>query len=352
MKNKILALLATIGLASSVTAVEINENLSINGFIDGSYKMVDSDSGTDTQSLDLDEVEINFLLNVGNVSGFIAIDTDGSSNVSSNVNVNTISAGTVTSGAEIGATTASTGTGTGTGTGNAGDELFNIEQAHFTYSLDNGVSFTFGHYGSALGFEREDPAGLYTFSRAYNSSLFNSGNIDAAGNDVTGLTVAYAADTFSLAASFEEAVGADLEAEDLNLEISFAYTGIENVNIGGGYFWDNAQDAAAEIDELNLHVSTTMGKIFLAAEYTQLMNDSSDRDAFMILADYDFTDKLGAALRVSQNEQGAGVGDYEKVTIAPNYSLTDSLGVILEYSDVTNDNADSDEFAVELTYTF
>ena len=37
MKNKILALLATIGLASSVAAVEINENLSINGFIDGSF---------------------------------------------------------------------------------------------------------------------------------------------------------------------------------------------------------------------------------------------------------------------------------------------------------------------------
>ncbi len=40
MKNKILALLATIGLASSASAVEINENLSINGFIDGSYTMV------------------------------------------------------------------------------------------------------------------------------------------------------------------------------------------------------------------------------------------------------------------------------------------------------------------------
>ena len=310
MKNKILALLATIGLASSVTAVEINENLSINGFIDGSYKLVDNETGADDQGLDLDEVELNFLLNVGNVSGTVNIDTD-----------------------------------------NGADDI-DLEQAHFTYSLDNGVSFTFGHYGSALGFEREDPAGLYTFSRAYNDPLFNSGNIDAANNDVTGLTVAYAADTFSLAASFEEARDADLEDEDLNLEVSFAYTGIDNFTIGGGYFWDNGQVAVNEIDELNLHISTTMGKIFLAAEYTQLKNDAADRDAFLILADYDFTDKLGAAFRVSQNEQGAGVGDYEKVTIAPNYSLTDSLGVILEYSDVTNNNVDTDEFAVELTYTF
>ena len=219
--------------------------------------------------------------------------------------------------------------------------------------MDNGVSFTFGHYGSALGFEREDPAGLYTFSRAYNDSAFNSGNIDADGNDVTGLTVAYAGDNYSVAASLEEAVGADLEDEDLNLELSFAYTGIDNFSIGGGYFWDNQQAAADETDELNLHVSTTMGKIFLAAEYTQLKNDTADRDAYLILADYDFNDKFGAALRVSQNEQaGVNVGDYEKVTLAPNYSLTDSLGVILEYSDVTNNNVDTDEYAVELTYTF
>ena len=310
MKNKILALLATIGLVASASAVEINENLSINGFIDGSYKMVDSDSGADDQGLDLDEVELNFLLNVGNVSGTVNIDTDSGAND------------------------------------------VDLEQAHFTYSMDNGVSFTFGHYGSALGFEREDPAGLYTFSRAYNDSAFNSGNIDAAGNDVTGLTVAYAGDNYSVAASLEEAVNANLENEDLNLEVSFAYTGMENFSIGGGYFWDNQQNAVNEVDELNLHVSTNMGKIFLAAEYTQLMNDTADRDAYMLLADYDFNDKWGAALRISQNEQTGTNADYEKVTLAPNYSFTDSLGVILEYSDVTDNNADSDEYAVELTYTF
>ena len=310
MKNKILALLATIGLASSVTAVEINENLSINGFIDGSYKMVDSDSGSDSQFLDLDEVELNFLLNVGNVSGTVNIDTDSGAND------------------------------------------VDLEQAHFTYSMDNGVSFTFGHYGSALGFEREDPAGLYTFSRAYNDSAFNSGNIDADGNDITGLSVAFAGDSYSLAASLHEARDANLENEDLNLELSFAYTGVENFSIGGGYAWDNQQNSASEVDEMNLHVATNMGKIFLAAEYTQLMNDTADRDAYMLLADYDFNDKWGAALRISQNEQTGTNGDYEKVTLAPNYSFTDSLGVILEYSDVTNDNVDTDEYAVELTYTF
>ena len=44
MKNKILALLASVGLVASASAVEINENLSINGFIDGSFKSVESDA--------------------------------------------------------------------------------------------------------------------------------------------------------------------------------------------------------------------------------------------------------------------------------------------------------------------
>ena len=64
MKNKLMALLATIGLVLA-SAVEINENLSISGFIDGSYYDGDTAAGK-TQ---LDEIEVNIDANVGNVSG-------------------------------------------------------------------------------------------------------------------------------------------------------------------------------------------------------------------------------------------------------------------------------------------
>ena len=37
MKNKLLAVLATLGMVASASAVKVNDNLSINGFIDGSY---------------------------------------------------------------------------------------------------------------------------------------------------------------------------------------------------------------------------------------------------------------------------------------------------------------------------
>jgi len=315
MKNKLLAVMATFGMVASASAVKVNNNLSINGFIDGSYVLQEGAS-SDTQTLGVDEVEVNFNLNVGGVSGLVAVDATGT-------------------------------------------DSLGIEQAHFTYNVNDSVSVTFGKYGSALGFEGEDPAGLYTYSRAYSDSngSFNLANVDAAA--VHGLTVAYSADTFSIAASFEEAAGTDLETNDLNLELAFSYTGFAGLTIGGGYFFDNSD--ANETDILNVHVSRQIGKLLIAAEYSEVSssyNDGTsdlDLDGYLLLADYDVNDKLGVAVRLSNHEQANGTtksADYEKFTIAPNYAITESLGAIIEYSDIDDAGTDSELYAVELTYTF
>ncbi|MDG1173961.1 MAG: hypothetical protein P8M67_06670, partial [Opitutales bacterium] len=108
---------------------------------------------------------------------------------------------------------------------------------------------------------------------------------------------------------------------------------------------------ANEADTMNIHASRSFGKLLVAAEYTEISTNALDRDAYMVLADYDYTDKIGVALRISKEELDAS-NDYEKITIAPNYSITDNLGAILEFSDVESSGADSNELAVELTYTF
>jgi hypothetical protein len=354
MKNKLLAVMATLGMVASASAVKVNNNLSINGFIDGSYvKIQNGDAGgDDSQSLGLDEVELNFNLNVGSVSGAIHIDNNNEQNRITKVTPSNLADGN-----------ASTG---GVAVEDADSNELDIEQAYFTYNLNDAVSITFGRYGSALGFEREDPAGLYTYSRAYGGEKggnFNLGNVDA--NAVEGITIAYSADAYSIAASFEEQAGKFTETEDLNLELSFTYTGIAGVNIGGGYFFDNSDGAAGETDALNIHASKQVGKLLLAAEYVQLdttgsttASDNRKNDGYMLLADYDHNDKLGLAVRLSNNENGTNVADYEALTIAPNYAVTDSLGVILEYTDFdgadTTDGAASEgeSIAVELTYTF
>jgi hypothetical protein len=345
MKNKLLAVSAIFGMVASASAVKVNNNLSINGFIDGSYVLTESSSqgegaaaaagdqgnnDLDDQNLGLDEVELNFVVNVGNVSGLVAVDS----------------------------------------TDTDGNENLNIEQAHFTYNINDAVSVTFGRYGSALGFEGEDPAGLYTFSRAYSDeSGFNLANIDNA--VVEGITVAYSGETYSIGASIEESgKGTDLENNDLNLELAFSYTGIAGVNIGGGYFFDNNDQTgvdAGEADILNLHISRQFGKLLLAAEYSEIDRNgfediaggltaaqrNTDSDAYLLLADYDFSAKFGVAVRLSNAELIGTDGDYEKFTVAPNYAITESLGAIFEYSDIENGtNNKSEEYAVELTYTF
>ena len=309
MKNKILAMLVAFGLVGSVSAIEINENLSINGFIDGSLSQTDPDTGAKSGNLGLDEVEVNFLFNVGSVSGELHVDS---------------AAG-------------------------AADSL-DIEQAHFTYSLENGISLTIGRYGSALGLEREDPAGLYTVSRAYGDSDFNLGNVNAGA--VEGVTISYAAETWSIGVSIENGVDADLSSDDANFEVALAFTGVENLNVGVGFFSDNRATAAAEVDVTNIHATYQVGKALLGAEFTQQDLATGDLDASMILIDYDVSDKLGVAVRYSTYETAANT-DTDRITIAPNYALTDSLGAILEYSDVNVDGGiDSDEIALELTYTF
>jgi hypothetical protein len=330
MKNKIIATLVALGLVGSASALDINENLSINGFIDTSYTHVeDSTTGTadDRQELGLDEIELNFLFNVGGASGAIHVDrTDGRDDYS-----------------DI-------------------DEAINLEQAFIGYTLENGVSLTIGKYGSELGLEREDPGGLYTHSRAYGQATggqFNLGDVDE--NVYEGVRLGYSSDVFGLGISLQNeannADSEDIEDNELDLEFSIAYTGIENLTIGGGYRFENAGGSDTESDVLNVHFTTVMGKFLIGAEYIEIENGGvvgldQDLDGWQVLANYDVSEKLGVALRISSNELN-GDNDYEKVTLAPNYALTDSLGVILEYSDVdTGSGGDANELALELTFTF
>ena len=143
----------------------------------------------------------------------------------------------------------------------------------------------------------------------------------------------------------------NLENDDLDLEVSFSYTGFADTVIGGGYSFANEAASANEVDTLNIHASRSFGKFLVAGEYIESQQDSGDLDAYMVLVDYDYNDKIGAAIRFSNNETGANT-EYDKLTIAPNYQISDNLGAILEFSDIDNAGAKSEEIALEVTYTF
>jgi hypothetical protein len=350
MKTKLLAVMATLGMVASASAVKINNNLSINGFIDGSWTDRNEDhltgaASNDSQDVSVDEVELNFVVNAGNVSGLVAIDTD----------INNRAAGN-----------------------NIG-----VEQAHFTYTFENGLSTTFGRYGSKLGLEREDPAGLYTFSRAYGdggaagaAEANNYGDVDNVFFD--GIAFGYTYGNFELGLSLDQSVEDNLESqgEGLNYEVSVSYNGFDNLVVNAGWRAQDAgvgdgaivpADQSLDTDHINVNAAYTLGKALIAFEWQEESNDRTtagakgDVEAAQFIIDYDFTDKIGAAFRYStedkDTDERSGL-EISKITIAPNYAITDSLGLIVEYTtadvDVVAGQAsdDYDFVAAELTFTF
>jgi hypothetical protein len=335
MKTKLLAVLATLGMVASASAVKINNNLSINGFIDGSWSSTDTDGAgntNDEQAMGIDEVELNFIVNAGSVSGEIHLDNANNARTQ-------------------------------------GTDDFEIEQAHFTYSFSNGLTAQVGRFGSALGLEREDPAGLYTFSRAYDAvavggigDAFNIGNIDQGDYRADGVRLGYNLDSVSFSLAAVNPVGAVEEtnvggaAEDnLDYEFAVSFNALENLTLGAGIIQINNREAGAPADDItitNITASYTINKILLLAEYVNADEDNNeDLSAYAIIADYDFNDKFGIAVRYSEWEESATV-ENDKLTIAPNYAITNSLGAILEYSATDDGNNDQDQLALELTYTF
>jgi hypothetical protein len=358
MKTKLLAVLATLSMVASASAVKINNNLSINGFIDGSWTDRNEDhlTGTasnDSQDVSVDEVELNFVVNAGNVSGLVAIDTDVNNR--------------------------------------AADDNIDVEQAHFTYTLENGLSVTFVRYGSKLGLEREDPAGLYTFSRAYGdggvagaAEANNYGDVDNVVFD--GIAFGYTYGNFELGLSLDQSVEDNLETqgEGLNYEVSVSYTGIDNLVVNAGWRAQDGltgdgltlrdsdgnlvpQDQSLDTDHINVNAAYTLGKALIAFEWQEESNDRTtaglkgDVEAAQFIVDYDFTDKIGAAFRYSTEDKDADERsglEISKITIAPNYAITDSLGLIVEYTTADVDVAagqasdDYDFVAAELTFTF
>jgi hypothetical protein len=334
MKNKIMAMLVAFGLVGSVSAIEINENLSINGFIDGSFSSTDTRIGgasSDTTDIGLDEIELNFLFSAGGVSGELHLDSNDAARDNDN-------------------------------------EDLDIEQAHLSYGFEGGLSLTAGIFGSALGFEREDPGGLYTFSRAYSEDGgFNLGDVDSYQQE--GLRLSYASDQFSVSLTafnglnaFEETAGNPGSEDDLDWELAIAFTGIENLALGGGVQTNNETNLVtipagpADTTIINIHGAYTMGKALIGAEWSNIDADNTtapDRDAYQIVVDYDVSDVLGFAVRYAEEDSVTAGENIDSVTIAPNYAISDNLGAILEYSNINHgDESDEDYLAVELTFTF
>ena len=318
MKNKLLSLASLLAVFSA-KAVEIGptgSGVEMSGFIDIAF----TDQTDTNQATDIGQVEFNFDYSTGPVSASVGFDVGGNNA--------------------------------------AGD---NLEQATITYDLGNGFSITAGKMLTYMGFEAYDPTNMYQYSYAYDGGdAVNNGQTIYDAYDV-GVSVDYATDTYS--------IGVWTSAENsAGYELALAYTGIENFTAKAIWSDFSDQTGGPSYTKNTYWVSYQFGSLLLAGEIAEAdyksTNDtgpnSDDKDGFLVMGNYGFTDSIALTLRYSVEETSlwdseALTSDIGKFTISPSYVFTDNLSGLVEFSTYDEDVAGveiEDLLAVELIYTF
>jgi len=300
MKNYkflITAVAAMFGASIANADISLADNLSLSGFVDASYSNTDNDAGR-TETIGLDQVELDFAISGETVSAEVHLDSLG---------------------------------------GLDGSNDIRLEQAFASYDLGNGLTVSGGRMLNLLGFESDEPTGLYQFSNAYTGLNLQDYK--------EGVRASFGVEDIAVGLSAYDSGGADF---DLGYEAQVIFTGMENLTVGVGV----ADDDEANISEaFNVWASYESGQMTLAAEYSDVETAAGDADGYLLLVNYSINDNSSITVRYSEEESTAGTA--EKLTISPNYSFTDNLGATIEYS--TGEDAagnDVDVFAIETTFTF
>lgn len=327
MKKTITMLMSAAALTTANAELAINDNLSLQGFIDASAAYFDGEvGGTDfgDNKFSLDQVEIDFLFNFDKVTGrvdiqAVGLDTDGN-----------------------------------------GNSEIEIEQAFATYAISDTTSFTVGRYQSGLGLEGVEPTELYQFSGAYTSFLTGF-NWDPYPTYNQGVKIDYVSDAAQFYISLQDSAfgigdnrlgGPGLGNWGIETGVSFTPSEELKVFVGGAYEDTDLGDNWV----INGYVSYTTGALTLGAEIYYGEYDSLGAEGFwaMIMANYGFTEQFGVTGRISYMDYDFGGPDQNgiKFTVSPSYAWTDNLLTVFEVSYVDFENDDEISFVVEQIFSF
>jgi len=317
MKNKIAIASAFIAASSfSFAEIALTESLSVEGFIDASY----NDSSLDNASLNLNEVEISFLLNAGGVSARIDIDS---------------AADNGTNGDDV-----------FDDTDEGGNNEVEIEQAFISYDAFGGT-ISVGGIDSQLGFEAFEAPGLYTNSRAYGASQLPG----------TDIAVKFAMDldeasSLGFALVDDGSFIGDESGTDTVMEIAYGRDLGNGLGAFVGYRTGTTA-LGADADVLNAYVTYETGAFMFAAEIVDGENDSD----LQLLANYAYAANASVTVRYTTEENGgpaaglAADADRDILTISHQLALSDNLCITTEITDNGRDDNEH-EFSVGALFTF
>lgn len=254
-----------------------------------------------------------------------------------------------------------------------------LEQGYVWIDLPAGFAFTFGKFNAPIGFELLDPTDMYQYSHAM---VFNYG----VPTNITGAMVSGAFGVVDL--SVYVVNGWDIitdDNKDKTVGGRLGVTPLEGLNVGASYITGKEGSDAGGAETSNLSVFdvdatfTMIDRLTVGAEYNMGTyegmsavdaGEDAEWSAWLVMANYAFTDKVGLTLRYDAFDDkdgarlGGGVAETrQSYTVSPSYAIAEGFGVLAEYRYTTSDEkvfADADgnledsvsEFAVEFTYSF
>jgi hypothetical protein len=298
--------------ASASAEVVLTENLSLTGFLGISASNVDKDAyggtaSSSDSSAEIDEFEVDFLFSQDKINA--------------QVDLNYL--------------------------GGPGD--VELEQAHIGYAVSDSFSLKAGKFLSCIGFESFDMNGKYQYSAA--ASTVYPGHH-------TGLAGVYSGDTFGVYGSVVDGTwSADGDTDNLGYEVQVFTSPAEGLTIKLGYATEDLETRDKAM--LNLWAGYTVDALTVAAEYSSLEdfdfnndNVGDDGDAYMLMANYAFTETFNTTLRYAHVD--ADNSEIDEFTISPRFVISDSVSVITEYRhrDYDVGGADEDLLAARVLYTF
>lgn len=314
------ALLALVTTASA--EIKLNDNLSVSGYIEGSYQYTDPKPGESSDRLNIDSSQLLFTTTFKPVTGVVSLFY----------------------------------------VPNAAQETTLLD-AYVTYDAGEGITITGGKFLSYLGYES-----FFTVNNP-EISFANGDFLAPIPGYHDGVKIDYSAKEYGAGLALVDSVyspyylkGDGELKHNAGFEGYVTYKAIENLTLWAGFAYDTkgSREIASQ-----LHAVTTVDlwaqyqvnkTIMVAAEYAHKDGGEGSKGYnWLGLLTYAFTDKLSTAFRISGESLSDSGPGFTKYTIAPGVAVTDKLTVRAEYSyydykDTSTDKANF--FGVQAYFKF